>query len=172
MLVWGALSDERTGLSVRIAAGPRQHSHSRVRIPWDLWPYFPVSSRVQSYITTDGPSSSLSWNKTPIWGLRPDFITVRQLRVCWCGELSLTRGRVCRLQLLLALASALILRSESHGTVTIFYCLRFETSFFVASYDPQVYGGGIRFPPPHGSSLEFKSKSKTKSHCDWRSVNQ
>jgi hypothetical protein len=25
------------------------------------------------------------------------FITVRQLRVCWCGALSLTRGRVCRL---------------------------------------------------------------------------
>jgi hypothetical protein len=25
------------------------------------------------------------------------FITVRQLRVCWCGVLSLTRGRVCRL---------------------------------------------------------------------------
>jgi hypothetical protein len=25
------------------------------------------------------------------------FITVRHLRVCWCGALSLTRGRVCRL---------------------------------------------------------------------------
>jgi hypothetical protein len=25
------------------------------------------------------------------------FITVRQLRVCWCGSSSLTRGRVCRL---------------------------------------------------------------------------
>jgi hypothetical protein len=33
------------------------------------------------------------------------FITVRQMRVCWCGALSLTRGRVCRLQLLLALVS-------------------------------------------------------------------
>jgi hypothetical protein len=28
--------------------------------------------------------------------------------------------------------------------VTIFYCLIFETSFFVASYDSQGYGGGIR----------------------------
>jgi hypothetical protein len=44
------------------------------------------------------------------------FITVRQLRVCWCGALSQTRGRVCRLQLLLALASAVILGSESRGT--------------------------------------------------------
>jgi hypothetical protein len=30
------------------------------------------------------------------------------------------------------------------GLVTIFYCLRFETSLFVASYDSQGYGGGIR----------------------------
>jgi hypothetical protein len=44
------------------------------------------------------------------------FITVRQLRVCPCGALSLTRGRVCGLQLLLALANAVILGSESRGT--------------------------------------------------------
>jgi hypothetical protein len=25
------------------------------------------------YVTTDGQSASLSWNKAPIWGLRPDF---------------------------------------------------------------------------------------------------
>jgi hypothetical protein len=43
------------------------------------------------------------------------FITVRQLRICWCGPFSLTRGRVCHLQLLLILASA-SLGSESHGT--------------------------------------------------------
>jgi hypothetical protein len=72
------------------------------------------------------------------------LIAVRQLRVCWCGALSLTRGRVCRLQLLLALARTVILGSESRGTVTIFDCLRFETSLFVASYDSQGYGGGIR----------------------------
>jgi hypothetical protein len=29
-------------------------------------------SQSQSYITTDGQSASLSWNKAPIWGLRPD----------------------------------------------------------------------------------------------------
>jgi hypothetical protein len=37
------------------------------------------------------------------------FITVRRLRVSWSGTLSLTRGRVCRLQLLLVLASAIII---------------------------------------------------------------
>jgi hypothetical protein len=47
--------------------------------------------------------------KNPSGAYDQTFITVRQLRVCWCGSLSLTRGRVCRLQLLLALASAIIL---------------------------------------------------------------
>jgi hypothetical protein len=27
----------------------------------------------ESYVTTDGQSASLSWNKPPIWGLRPDI---------------------------------------------------------------------------------------------------
>jgi hypothetical protein len=30
------------------------------------------------------------------------------------------------------------------GLATIFYCLRFETSVFVTSYDSQGHGGGIR----------------------------
>jgi hypothetical protein len=41
--MWGALSDERTGLSLTIAAGTRQRSHFWVRVPWDSWPYFTVS---------------------------------------------------------------------------------------------------------------------------------
>jgi hypothetical protein len=41
---------------------------------------------------------------------------LRQLRFCWCGAPSLTRGLVCRLQLLLALASVVILGFESRGT--------------------------------------------------------
>jgi hypothetical protein len=60
-------------------------------------------------------SRPVSWNKAPIWGLRPDFYYCH-LRDCWFGALPLTRGRVCRLQLLLALASAVILGSESSGT--------------------------------------------------------
>jgi hypothetical protein len=43
-------------------------------------------------------------------------ITVRQLPVCWSGALSLTRGRASRVQLLLVLASAVILESVSLGT--------------------------------------------------------
>jgi hypothetical protein len=43
LLIWGAPSDERTGLSFAIANGPRQRSHSRVRVPWNSRPYFTVS---------------------------------------------------------------------------------------------------------------------------------
>jgi hypothetical protein len=43
LLMWGALSDERTGLSFTIAPGPRQRSHFRVWVPWDSWSYFAVS---------------------------------------------------------------------------------------------------------------------------------
>jgi hypothetical protein len=33
---------------------------------------------LESHVTTDGQSARLSWNKAPIWGLRPYFISVRQ----------------------------------------------------------------------------------------------
>jgi hypothetical protein len=42
LLIWGALSDERMGLSFAIAAGSRQCSHSWVQVLQDLWPYFTV----------------------------------------------------------------------------------------------------------------------------------
>jgi hypothetical protein len=31
------------------------------------------TSECESYVTTDGQSASLSWNKAPIRGLRPDI---------------------------------------------------------------------------------------------------
>jgi hypothetical protein len=43
LLIWGALSDESTGLSFTIAVGPRHCSHSWVRVPRDSWQYFTVS---------------------------------------------------------------------------------------------------------------------------------
>jgi hypothetical protein len=39
------------------------------------------------------------------------------------------------LYMLLVLASVVFLGPSPIGLVTIFYCLRFETSLFVASYD-------------------------------------
>jgi hypothetical protein len=36
LLMWGALSDGRTGLLFTIAIDPRQRSYSRVQVPLDL----------------------------------------------------------------------------------------------------------------------------------------
>jgi hypothetical protein len=63
------------------------------------------------------------------------LFTVSQLRVCWCGALSLTRGLVCRLQLLLVLANAVILRSESGGTPNHILLSQIQDFRFVVSYD-------------------------------------
>jgi hypothetical protein len=81
------------------------------------------------------------------------IITVRQLQACWCVALSLTRGRVCRLQLLLVLARAVILGSKSLGThdhilLSQIWGFPFRRLLLLA---------GLRWrystPPPHGSSL-------------------
>jgi hypothetical protein len=93
---WGAPSYERTGLSFTIAAGPRQRSHSRARVPWDSRP---------------------------------------------------------------------------------FYCLRFETSLFVTSYDSQGYGGAIRprlhtlesiACPPFITSRRTECKSLNGTRTRWQ----
>jgi hypothetical protein len=44
LLVWSALSDERTGLPFTIAPDPRHRSHSWVQVPWGLWPHFTLSN--------------------------------------------------------------------------------------------------------------------------------
>jgi hypothetical protein len=108
------------------------------------------ASESESYVTTDGQSASLSWYKAPIRGLRPNFFSFRntehvwQLRSWFRGAPSLTRGRVCLLYVPLALASAVFLGPTPLGLATVSYCLRFETSLFVASYDSQGHGGDIR----------------------------
>jgi hypothetical protein len=43
LFLWGAFSDERTGLTFIYAAGPCQRNLTLVRVPWDSLPYFTVS---------------------------------------------------------------------------------------------------------------------------------
>jgi hypothetical protein len=75
-----------------------------------------VESESESYVTTDGQSASLSWNKAPFWGLLQDLYYYLTVAGLLRGAPYLTRGRVCRLQFLLALASAVIFGLESRGT--------------------------------------------------------
>jgi hypothetical protein len=95
ILVTSALSRQFTGYRCECRRGPSQ-------------------SQSQSCFTTDDlPQITSSWRQTP-WDPRPVFFF--QMNTCFRSPyviFSLTRRRVCRLQLLLTLASAVILRSES-----------------------------------------------------------
>jgi hypothetical protein len=104
-----------------------------------------TSAESESNITTECQSASLSWNKAPVRGLRPD--------VCYyqdgCGFVDVGRslwrenGSVVYKCFSASPAQSCSDLSDLE-VVTIFYCLRFDTSLFVASYDSQGYGGGIR----------------------------
>jgi hypothetical protein len=58
---------------------------------------------------TDGQSISKSWCRAPSVAHEQIFITLWQLRSCFCGAPSLTRGRVCLSYMLLAPASVVFL---------------------------------------------------------------
>jgi hypothetical protein len=85
---------------------------------------------------------------------------------------TLMRGWVCHLQFLLALTSAFILGSESRGTQTILYCLRFETILFVTSCDLQGYGGGIWPRFQIGDSVNKSKSSQSHIATDGQSVSK
>jgi hypothetical protein len=80
-LLWGSLLPLQTGLR-------RSYTEAHQGL---------TQVRVRSYVTTDGQSASLSWNKALIWSWRQDLYYCQTVSVCWCGALSLTRGRVGRL---------------------------------------------------------------------------
>jgi hypothetical protein len=103
-----------------------------------------LSSVSQSYITTGGsPPISSSWRQAT-WVTNSDLFS------------SLTRGWVCRLQLLLSSPAQSFSGLSPVQLATIFYSLKFDTSLLVASYDSQVYGGGIR--PRHHTDLIPKTE--------------
>jgi hypothetical protein len=101
----------RTGLSFVYAACPCQRSLSWVRVPWDSRPHFtlsdlrlpfsspPMTRRVMAEFEIKD-MLRLTVIRPVCFGVRPpsgaqdqNFVTVRQLRICWCGAPSLTRGR-------------------------------------------------------------------------------
>jgi hypothetical protein len=151
LLMWVVLSDERMGLSFTIAAGPRQRSHSRARVPRDFWPYFLVSDfrflqpgtwfwvlcydrwsvgqSVSEQSTHSGLTARFFYCQTVayllMWGASSDERTVLLFTIV-VGPHQRSHSRV---------PSPMCL-------TTIFYCLRFETSLFVASYYSQGYDGG------------------------------
>jgi hypothetical protein len=86
-------------------------------------------SWVEFYVTTDGQPASLSWNKAPIWGLRPDlhylcdsYGLVLVGRPLWWEDGSVFY--IC----CWPLPAQSFFGPSPLGLETIFYCLTFETS--------------------------------------------
>jgi hypothetical protein len=127
-----------------------QSVFSRTLVPWlprtrsILILVLRLTAESESYVMTDGLSANLSWNKGPIWDLTRILLLSDSCRFvdvwrslwredgsgiyncCWPSPAQSFSG------------------PSAVGLAIIFYCLRFETSLFVASYDSQGYGGGIR----------------------------
>jgi hypothetical protein len=117
----------------------------RTRDHMNYWSKVKVTLRL-----TVGQSVSL--------GVEPQiFITLWQLRSCFWGAPSLTRGWVCLCICCWPSPAHSFAGPCPLGLATIVYCLSFETSLFVASYDSQVHGGGIRTRLHTGELLEPES---------------
>jgi hypothetical protein len=111
--------------------------------------------QTQSHITTGHQSASQSWCQ----GSQDQIsIPVTLLRFYWYGAASLMRGRVCRLQLLLVLASAVILGSDSRGTHGHILLSQIRDSPQPGGPGPRIYiiqeQGGPVIPP--GTGFHFR----------------
>jgi hypothetical protein len=114
------------GLSFTIASVPRQRSHSQVR-PIIL--FFQVNTCDYSPYVTSSLRRGLGLSFTIASGprqrshsqVRPVILFFQLDTYGYSPYVTsfLTRGWICRLQLLLVLASAVILRSESRGTYAV-----------------------------------------------------
>jgi hypothetical protein len=124
-----------------------------------------TSSQSQNYVTADGESASLSWNKAPIWGLWPDFYYCQTVSgLLMCGALSDERTGLSFT--IVAGPRQRILGFESRGT-------RVRVPWDSASYFT-VSDSRLPFPSPLTTSRNtvevFEPSSNSKLHCDWRSV--
>jgi hypothetical protein len=127
--------------------------------------FYPAVCQSQSHIATDGQSISQSvsqsvsksWCRAPSGAHDQIFITVWQLRSCFrVGALSDERTGLS-----FVYAAGPCQCSLSRVRVPFLRLLRLAGSRWRYST-----------PPPHGGSSCSMSKSKSKSHCDWRSVSQ
>jgi hypothetical protein len=84
--------------------------------------------------------------KHPFGAYDQIFISVRQLRVCSCGALSLTRERVCVYNCCWTSPAQSFLCPSPAGLVTIFYYLRVETPLTWRAKSPYLYPPGTGWP--------------------------
>jgi hypothetical protein len=111
----------------------------------------------QSHIATDGQSVSKSWCQAPSGAHDQIFITLFAVTVLFFVGRPLSREDESVFYICCwPLPAQSLLGPSPLVLAIIFYCLRFETSHFVASYDSQGHGGGIRPRLHTGSPVVFK----------------
>jgi hypothetical protein len=106
----------------------------------------------------------MSWCRVPLWDLRPDItyyrnVAVLNLRSCFCGAPSLTRGRVCNLQ-----CNRSMVRAAQNPTVSS------ETPPTWRAKFPYLYPPGTGWPRYAPLTTRLLLKPKSKSHYNWPSV--
>jgi hypothetical protein len=105
---------------------------------------FTILSQSQMYLITCGQSTSISWCQAAIWDPGSFFspfleIIFRHVLFCCYRAPAFTWGRFCNLQLLLGLASAIFLGSDSAGLTTKFCCLIYETPLIWRARFPYLF---------------------------------
>jgi hypothetical protein len=118
----------------------------------------------QPYYEYVQPTVSWPWCQEPIWDPWPSFISVSQLRVCWCGVTFPTRGGIYNLQLLLDSPAQSFSGPSLAGITTMFFCLRFETPPIWMAKSPYSYplgSGSFSYIPRHW--VRFSSPLTTRS---------
>jgi hypothetical protein len=127
-----------------------------------------VSSQSQSHIAADGRLVSKSWCRAPSGAHGQIFITILTVTVLFFVGLPLWRedGSVFCI-CCWSLPAQSFSGPNPLVLATIFYCLRSETSLFVASYDSQGHGGNIRSRLHTGFFSSLYLSPLKQSVCAW-----
>jgi hypothetical protein len=120
---------------------------------------------------TVGQSVSMSWYRAPLWDLPPDITSCRNvavwnLRSCFCGVLSLTRGRVCNLQCNHPMVRV--------AQVTTLYCLIWDSTQLGGPgsriYIAKEQGGPVIRPGTGLNIYVYTNKRLNTADSDWQTT--
>jgi hypothetical protein len=100
-----------------------------------------TNDSVQSHIATEGQSVCLSWCRAPAGAHHQMFLLVWKLLSCPCGALSLTRGRVCHL--------SVIVGSISSSFVQLFTIWLLKPNRMYNLYKASVSQGSVQQTMPY-----------------------
>jgi hypothetical protein len=159
VFTWGRKQTQRQSNRCRLAQNERMcicayMVYSYVFLQIDYLFLYLWTTESESYVTTDGQPASLSWNKAPIWSLRPDLYYL-------CDSCGIVLDERSGLSFVCAAGPC----QRSLSRVRVPWDLRPYYFLFVASYDSQGHGGGIR---PRLHTVFFVNNCSVEQHIQSR----